>query len=166
MSKTRKLVLILAVLLMSSLALAHHNVTNRYVLEQQHTVEGILREVKIGNPHSYLYVQLPDEGNEPNKVMVEWGAAKSLAGNYGIGRSTLITGQQIRVTGYLSINPEQFMMWPMVILTEFDLNYDRVECIAFQRAGQKCKVLTDHPPLWPVFNSDYLPIQTIDSTGN
>ena len=78
---------------MSSLTLAHHNVTNRYVLGQQHTVEGILLEVKIGNPHSYLYVQLLDKSNEPNIVMVEWGAAKSLAGNYGISRSTLITGQ-------------------------------------------------------------------------
>lgn len=151
---------------MSSLTLAHHNVTNRYVLGQQHTVEGILLEVKIGNPHSYLYVQLLDKSNEPNIVMVEWGAAKSLAGNYGISRSTLITGQQIRVTGYLSINPEQFMMWPMAILTEFDLNYDRLECIALQREGQKCKVLTDYPPLWPLLNSDFLPIQTIDSIGN
>ncbi|MDP6096763.1 MAG: hypothetical protein QGG67_12400 [Gammaproteobacteria bacterium] len=51
----------------------------------------------------------------------------------------------------------------MAILTEFDLDYDRLECIELQREGQKCQVLTQHPPLWPLLDADFSPIEAIDS---
>ncbi|MEX0619152.1 MAG: DUF6152 family protein [Pseudohongiellaceae bacterium] len=129
---------------------SHHPVQSQYSLDQEYTIEGLLTRVEFGSPHSFLHVLVTDENGDEGNIRVEWGSAMSLGRLYSIDRSAVQTGQRIRVTGFLSRNREDFMIWPLSIYTEFDLEYDRRACNAIERSGQRCHVLTDSPPLWPL----------------
>ena len=151
---TETLLIILTLSLAPDSAYAHHPIQSQYNIEQEYTIEGILKRVEIGSPHSFLHVFVVDENGDEGVIRIEWGSASSLSRYYAIDRNSIQIEQRIRVRGYLSKNREDFMIWPMYIHTEFDLEYDRRLCNSIQRSGNLCRVLTDSPPLWPVFSDD------------
>ena len=136
---------------------AHHPVVSQYNIERQYTIEGILKRVEIGSPHSFFHILHVDENGDEGIVKVEWGSASTLLKLHSINRSTIRLEQRIRVRGYMSINREDFMMWPMLIHTEYDIFYDRINCNTLTKSGRRCEVLTSNPPLWPLLPSQENP---------
>ena len=136
--------------LLATAAHAHHPVDSQYDMSRQYTIEGTLKRIELASPHSFMHVHVVDENGDEGIVRVEWGAASSLANLYQISRGSIRLDQKIRVSGYLSRNREDFMIWPMSIYTEFDFAYDRQNCNRIERTGRRCVVLKDTPPLWPV----------------
>lgn len=150
-AKTAAALMLTAVLLVFSTGLlAHHPVQSQYDIEREYTIEGILKRVEIGSPHSFLHVLVVDEYGDEGIVRAEWGSASTLQNHHSFNRSSIRLEQRIRVKGYLSTNREDFMIWPMFIHTEYDMSYDRRSCNAVAKSGGKCEVLTTNPPLWPV----------------
>lgn len=129
---------------------ALHPVWSQYDIEREYTIEGILKRIEIGSPHSFFHVLVVDEYGDEGIVKVEWGSAAFLQNRHTINRSSVRLEQQIRVRGYLSNNREDLMIWPMFMHTEYDLSYDRRSCNEIEKLGRKCEVLTTTRPLWPV----------------
>jgi hypothetical protein len=149
---TGKLLFILLAMTLVNVSAAHHRVKSQYSLNTLYTIEGVLKRVEIASPHSFLHVLVIDENGDERIVRVEWGSAASLNRNLSLNRSSIRTEQRIRVPGYLSNSRDDFMIWPMTMVTEFDLDYDRIDCNVISKSGGKCAVLTDIPPLWPVLD--------------
>jgi hypothetical protein len=135
---------------------AHHPMNSQYSTIHQYVVEGVLQRVDIGSPHTLFYVEFIDNNNDSKTMKVEWGSGATLNRYYSIGSHSIQTGQRIRVTGYLSNNPEDLMLWPTSIYTEQELAYDRDSCNEVQKSGKPCVVRTQTPPLWPVLDQRFL----------
>ena len=78
---------------------AHHSISLHYQHNQELTIEGLLTNVDLRNPHSFLSM------NVANKVggMDEWTLELDDAGELsqlGITRETLLVGDALVVFGY------------------------------------------------------------------
>jgi hypothetical protein len=144
------------VFFLTQAASAHHPMSSQYSTVNQYVIEGVLKRVDISSPHSLFFVQIIDKNNATKLVKVEWGSGTTLNRYYAIDSHAVQTEQRIRVTGFLSNNPEDLMIWPTSIYTEMELSYDRKACNEFQKSGEPCLVLTNDPPLWPVLNGNFL----------
>jgi hypothetical protein len=97
--KRRVLALIvLSMLLTGSAAYAHHSFAATYYEDRVVMIEGELVQFDYRNPHSFVFVMVPDEKGTPQRWAIEWGAVAQLNGQ-GVQRFTLKPGDKVVITG-------------------------------------------------------------------
>ena len=107
MIRTILLLMIAAALLAGTAAYAHHSFGATYNGKQEIKVEGKLVQFVFRNPHSFVYMEAPDENKVMQRWAIEWSGAAALGGQ-GVNRQTLRVGDHVIVTGRPSRTPGEY----------------------------------------------------------
>jgi hypothetical protein len=104
----RKVLLILvAFVLVGSVARAHHSYGATYETKKEIKLEGKLVQFVYRNPHSFVHMQAPDESGTMQRWAVEWSGTAQLA-NSGVQRDSLKVGDAIVVSARPSRVPGEY----------------------------------------------------------
>jgi Family of unknown function (DUF6152) len=104
----RKVLLILvAFVLVASVARAHHSYGATYETKKEIKLEGKLVQFVYRNPHSFVHMQAPDESGTMQRWAVEWSGTAQLA-NSGVQRDSLKVGDAIVVSARPSRVPGEY----------------------------------------------------------
>ena len=87
-----------AALLVASVASAHHSIGGEFDNSRQLTVEGIVKEYKLINPHTYIVVAVAGERGSEDWTLTFGPATKLIRGS-GWNESTLKAGDRVTATG-------------------------------------------------------------------
>jgi hypothetical protein len=79
-------------------AYAHHSFAATYLEDKTQKVGGQVVQFVFRNPHSFLFVEGPDEKGVVQRWYVEWSASAQL-GRQGVTRDTLKVGDRVVVMG-------------------------------------------------------------------
>jgi hypothetical protein len=82
---------------------AHHPVAAMYFSDRTQEIDGTLVEFQFRNPHSFVFVEAPDDKGQMRRWAVEWLAAIQL-NRQGVMVGTLTPGDRLVVTGYPARN--------------------------------------------------------------
>ena len=116
--KTR-LTLVLAAMLVSIVAYAHHSQQATYDLNKKIEVKGKLVQFMFRNPHAFVTVEAADENGQLQKWSVEWAGAAQLGGQ-GVSRDTFKVGDVVSITGNPSRTAIDHRMHMLTIKRESD----------------------------------------------
>jgi hypothetical protein len=78
---------------------AHHPIAAEYFNDRTLEIDGTLVEFEFRNPHSFVFVEAPDDKGQVQRWAVEWLAAIQL-NRQGVMVGTLHPGDRLVVTGY------------------------------------------------------------------
>jgi Family of unknown function (DUF6152) len=87
-----------AMLLVASLAAAHHSIDGEFDRLQQVTVEGVVKEYRLINPHTYIVVAVAGERGTEDWTLTFGPATKLIRGS-GWSESTLVAGDRVTAIG-------------------------------------------------------------------
>jgi hypothetical protein len=82
-------------------AFAHHSLAAGFDVNKMVTLSGTITEMKWTNPHSWLSIDVKNEGGQVEKWAIEFGSTNSLLRN-GWRRDDLPVGVTVTVTGYVA----------------------------------------------------------------
>lgn len=82
-------------------ASAHHSISRHYHRNQEVTIEGMLTNVTLRNPHSMLRMSVTNEAGDSEEWALELDDAGELS-ELGITSETLLVGDELVVFGYLA----------------------------------------------------------------
>ena len=90
----------IAIVILTSVvtAYAHHSFAATYQEDKKIQIEGKIASFTFRNPHSFLYINAPDESGALQRWTIEWGGAGVLEGQ-GITRDSLKAGDSVVITG-------------------------------------------------------------------
>jgi len=89
---------VLGLLVLTTLALAHHSFAAEFDFNKQITLKGTITKVEWTNPHTYFYIDGKDENGKAASWAVEGGAPNVLY-RQGWKPDTLKIGDQVTVVG-------------------------------------------------------------------
>jgi Family of unknown function (DUF6152) len=108
MMKQKMLLVVLAVaFLFGATAYAHHSFSAVYNVKDSIKLEGNLVQFVLRNPHSFVFIEAPDQEGKTQRWSLEWGGAAQLAGQ-GVQQKTLNVGDHVIVTGQPSRAPGEY----------------------------------------------------------
>ena len=113
------LLLVVAALLCGTAAYAHHSFAATYNSKAEIKVEGKLVQFVFRNPHSFVYIEAPDQAGVTQRWAVEWSGAAAL-GSQGVTQTTLKAGDQVTVTGRPSRTPGEFRVQMLTLKRQSD----------------------------------------------
>jgi hypothetical protein len=80
---------------------AHHSISSLYDSSRQVTIEGIVAEFKLVDPHPFLFVDVKDRTGEAQRWQLEMDNRRELV-SIGVTTSTFKPGDLVVVTGSLA----------------------------------------------------------------
>jgi hypothetical protein len=96
--KSRLAILMIAAVLASgAVTLAHHSFAGSYIEHQVMKIEGKIVEFNIRNPHSFILLEVQENG-KPIRWGGEWGGVTQLSQG-GVTRYTLEVGDYLIIEG-------------------------------------------------------------------
>lgn len=101
------LLVMVAVLLSSAVAYAHHSYAATYDTAKEVKLEGKLVQFNFRNPHSYVTIQTKNAKGAIERWSVEWAGSSQLS-TAGIKVETLKVGDEIVIVGRPSRVPGEF----------------------------------------------------------
>ena len=101
------LILAAAAFLFSATAYAHHSFAAVYNVKDMIKLEGNLVQFVFRNPHSFVFIEAPDQEGKMQRWSLEWGGAAQLAGQ-GVQQRTLNVGDHVIITGQPSRAPGEY----------------------------------------------------------
>src|SRR3954468_7640043 len=100
MKRNRSWLITLVAAVMSGMpAYAHHPVASVYFSDRTEGITGALVEFQLRNPHSFVYLEAPDQQGRVQRWAVEWLSVMQLS-RQGVTASTLKPGDRLVITGY------------------------------------------------------------------
>jgi hypothetical protein len=99
---------VVACLISSGLAWAHHGDANRYN-EDVIVITGTLVEVQMVNPHSLITFDVTGSDGQTVRWQAELGAAQQLMKQFGWNKTTMKVGQKLTITGRQAKNGVPYM---------------------------------------------------------
>jgi Family of unknown function (DUF6152) len=91
-------VIIVAALLISAAAYAHHSFAGTYIEGKLMKLEGDVVEFNIRNPHSFIVIEVTEKDGKKVKWGGEWGGVTQLSQG-GVTRFTLEVGDHLIMEG-------------------------------------------------------------------
>ena len=88
-------------------AYAHHSFAAVYNVKESIKLEGNLVQFVFRNPHSFVFIEAPDQDGKTQRWSLEWGGAGQLAGQ-GVQQKTLNVGDHVVITGQPSRAPGEY----------------------------------------------------------
>jgi len=98
-------------------AYAHHNPASHYIIKDLVTVEGVVTEFRLINPHARIYFDVTTPEGEVQHWLAEGNAAGILK-RRGWTKESLKPGDAIRITGYPARDGGNAMDWKMIALAD------------------------------------------------
>ena len=98
MTRWMMLLLVIAGLVSTAPAYAHHSFAATYHEDQIQTVEGDLVQFLFRNPHSFVQLEGPDKSGAQQRWAVEWAGGLQL-NRQGVTRETLKAGDHVVISG-------------------------------------------------------------------
>jgi uncharacterized protein DUF6152 len=89
-------------------AAAHHSFAAIYNMDQQVTVHGAIAQVKLTNPHSWVYLDVKNEKGEIERWAFEAGTPSGMIRN-GFKPNTVKTGDEVTITAFHARDAAQNM---------------------------------------------------------
>ena len=105
MKRTLAVFIMMVVVILAGQAYAHHSFTAIYFEEKTQKIEGTLVQFLYRSPHSFLYVDAPDEKGVVRRWVMEWSSSGHL-GHQRVNRDTLKTGDHVIIVGNPGRNTE------------------------------------------------------------
>ena len=87
-----------------------HHALSEYDDTRVTTIDGVLREIRIKNPHSLLTIEMRGADGDSSRWTVEWLAALVLK-REGVENTTLKPGDRIVISGNPSRDPHLRRLW-------------------------------------------------------
>src|SRR5438105_13306483 len=87
-------------------AFAYHSVAAVYNVKDMIKLEGNLVQFVFRNPHSFVFIEAPDQEGKMQRWSLEWGGVAQLAGQ-GVQQRTLNVGDRVVITGQPSRAPSE-----------------------------------------------------------
>ena len=103
--------------LWSMVADAHHNPASHYLLDQTVTVEGVVTEFRLINPHMRVYFDVTTAEGDVEKWLGE-GQAAAIYQRRGWSRDTLKPGDVIKITGNPARDGGNMVDWRSIELSD------------------------------------------------
>jgi hypothetical protein len=88
----------LNVLMVGSPARAHHSFGATYIPDKEVTLEGKVVQISLRSPHSFFFVEAPDDKGETRRWSIE-GASGAQFARSGITAETFKVGDPVKVLG-------------------------------------------------------------------
>ena len=88
---------------------AHHPIAATYFADRTQEIEGKLVEFQFRNPHSFVFVEAPDDKGQVQRWAVEWLAALQL-NRQGVMVGTLNPGDRLVITGFPARNANEHQL--------------------------------------------------------
>jgi hypothetical protein len=82
-----------------STGFAHHSFASEFDANRPIEVEGVVREMRFSNPHSWIYITVTTTSGEVQEWAIE-GAAPNALLRRGFNRDSLPPGTEVRIRGY------------------------------------------------------------------
>jgi hypothetical protein len=108
--------LVLGLLAASSVS-AHHNPTSHYLIDEMITVEGVVTEFRLINPHARIYFDVTAANDELQHWFAEGNAAGILK-RRGWSNDTLKPGTVIKISGYPARDGGHKLDWKLIELED------------------------------------------------
>ena len=89
---------LMAMLLISAGAYAHHSYAATYNTAKEVKLVGKLMQFSFKNPHSYVTIQTKDDKGVVQRWSIEWAGTSQL-GSRGITQDTLKVGDDVTIVG-------------------------------------------------------------------
>ena len=105
-----------AVLLMMP-AYSHHSPASLFVLSEHASIEGIVTEYRLGNPHARVYLTVTNEAGEEEQWMAEGGSRTVLIRKGWTGDEVKV-GEFVRIVGNPSRDGSQILHWETIFLPD------------------------------------------------
>jgi hypothetical protein len=80
---------------------AHHSISSVYDSSRRVTVEGIVTQFQLINPHAFLFIDVKDDGDSARSWRLEMDNRSELV-NIGITPNTFRPGDRVQVSGSLA----------------------------------------------------------------
>ena len=106
-----------SLLLLPALVVAHHNAASHYLLDQKVTVEGVVTEFRLINPHARIYFDVKGDDGEIEKWLAE-GNASSVLRRRNWTEDSLKPGDAITITGSPARDGGNKLDWESVVLAD------------------------------------------------
>jgi hypothetical protein len=98
-------------------ALAHHSFAAEFDSERPLEIEGVVKEMRFSNPHSWIYLSVTLKSGEKQDWAVE-GAAPNALLRRGFSRASLPPGTEVRVRGYQARDRTNRLAGSNIVLTK------------------------------------------------
>src|SRR5688572_11743233 len=85
-------------------ALAHHSFGGTYNVDKQITLTGKIVQLTLRSPHSFVYVEVPDESGTPQRWTIEGASAQQFA-QQGFDKDAFKVGDPVEIVGNPSRSP-------------------------------------------------------------
>ncbi|MFT5349988.1 MAG: hypothetical protein ACI9MF_000803 [Gammaproteobacteria bacterium] len=113
----RLTILLIAGLLCSLPTYSHHGPASHYDLDKSITVEGVVSEFRLINPHARIYFNVTTENGEVQQWLAE-GNASAILKRRGWKRDTLKPGDSIKISGNPAKDGGNKMDWKLIVLED------------------------------------------------
>ncbi len=113
---------IVALLLQAQVVHAHHSFATHYSYDEQVEITGVITEFQLANPHSFMHVEVTLATGETEMWEVEANSVVLLR-RANITRETFRVGDQVKITGMRSLDPDRRLMFGKVGETESGEQY-------------------------------------------
>lgn len=80
-------------------AVAHHAFSAAYDLNDPIEIMGSIVEVRLTNPHSHFFIDVPDENGEPARWKIEAGTPSGMLRN-GYSKDRIRNGDTVTIKGF------------------------------------------------------------------
>ena len=101
-------------MLWSSSIFAHHNAASHYLLDESATVEGVVTEFEMVNPHARLHFEVTDDSGEVHPWLAE-GNSHGILVRRGWTGNELQPGDAIQLTGRPSRDGSNLILWTEIV---------------------------------------------------
>lgn len=98
-------------------ALAHHNPASHYLIKDLITVEGVVTEFRLINPHARIYFDVTTPEGEVQKWFAE-GNAASVLKRRGWTQDSLKPGTHMKISGYPARDGGHMLDWKLIDLDD------------------------------------------------
>lgn len=106
---------IIASLLIPAIVIAHHNAASHYLLDQKITVNGVVTDFRLINPHARIYFDVTTEDGDVQKWLGE-GNASSVLKRRGWTDEHLKPGDVITISGSPARDGGHKIDWELIVL--------------------------------------------------
>jgi phenylpropionate dioxygenase-like ring-hydroxylating dioxygenase large terminal subunit len=98
-------------------AYSHHSAAVYFELDKEVTVEGVVNEFQLGNPHARIFMTVKGPGGEDQDWMAE-GGSRTVMLRKGWTGEEVKPGDVVKIVGHPSRDGSNVVHWQWLILSD------------------------------------------------
>ena len=139
----RRLIGLLAGVMLAPAIYPHHSPGSLYHMDRMVTVEGVVTEYLFINPHARIHFDVVNRAGEIEKWMAEGGTPNALARLFGWDGSEIKEGDRITIRGNPPRDGSNLIHWLTITFPDGrqlygeDIDFDAIEDLRRRRREQR-----------------------------